>query len=268
MKKKPLNSVLPTLLIALSGCNLYGGLSNPSNDEQHLDAARACLDRSDFPCALEHYQALSDSYADIRINETSLAQLSQARVFSFSDLISSLGTSLGSGRTLTSMAELIASRNVATAANRVLIQSTYANNSAISNANPKLRAFSQFISAITMFNAVLAEAAGADGILSASDIVTTPTACAGDALQCFATAGLPDGATNPDLTAPADWDGTASLNMLWSALDTAEQRIGEFTGNQTGILSSINELLTQAPPGAGSTSGLKRQQLILILGLQ
>lgn len=266
MMKIPSYPGLLLLLVTLSGCNLYGGLSSPSNDEQHLDAARACLDRNDFPCALEHYQALSDSYADIRINETSLARLGEARVFSFSDLISALGTSLGNGRTLSSMAELIARRNVATAANRLLIQETYASNGTISNANPKLRAFSQFLSSITMFNTVLAQAVGADGVLSASDIVTDPTACAGDALQCVATAGFPDGGTTPDLTAPGDWDGTASLNMLWSALDTAEQRIGEFTGNQTGILSSINELLTQAPPGAGS--GLKRQQLILILGLE
>ncbi len=254
------------MLVTLSGCNLYGGLSSPSNDEQHLDAARACLDRNDFPCALEHYQALSDSYADIRINETSLARLGQARVFSFSDLISALGTSLGNGRTLSSMAELIARRNVATAANRVLIQETYASNAQISDSNPKLRAFSKFISAISMYSTVLASAVGPDGILTASDI--SPGSCGTVLGDCGPTTGMPDSSTggNPsDLDDILPWANEPSIEMLWVALAAAASEAETISsGSPSGVLSSIINL---SDPMI-NTAPLKRQQLILILGLQ
>ncbi|MBU6154018.1 MAG: hypothetical protein KGP28_06925 [Bdellovibrionales bacterium] len=259
-----------TLLFAipflLSACNLFGGLSSPSNDEQHLVAARACLDRNDYPCALDHYRALSDSLSDIKINETSLAQLGQAQVFSFSDLITSLGTSLGNGKTFSSMAELIARRNVATSASRVLIQQTYANNDQISLQNPKLKAFSKFISALAMFNTVLASAAGPDGVLTASDIASGGIACATDAtptlVACGSTANLPDGGNNPIMSASANWSGTPALDMLFNALNAANTEIVNFSGSGSGILSAIAAL-----DGLAS-EGLKRQQLILTLGLQ
>jgi hypothetical protein len=272
---------LITTLLTLSACNLYGGLSSPSNDEQHLDAARACLDRNDYQCALDHYRALSDSYADIRINETSLTQLAQAQVFSFSDLITSLGTSLGNGRTLSSMAELIASRGAATASSRILIQQTYANNNSIEAGKPalnaKLRAFSRFISALAMYNTVLASAVGADGILTASDIVDDPALCAADSnpvtipVSCVEplTTAMPNSSVggNPsDLDTATNWGSGASLKMLWDALSAADSEAAIFTGSQNGILSSINDLLLQAPSGAAE--GLKRQQLVTILGLQ
>jgi hypothetical protein len=261
---------LTATLLSLSACNLYGGLSKPSNDEQHLDAARACLDDNDYPCALEHYQALSDSYADIRINESSLAQLAQAQVFSFSDLITSLGTSLGNGRTLSAMAELIASRNAATSSNRILIQQTYANNGSIAQGNTgsKLRAFSRFISALSMYNAVLASAVGADGVLTASDISAGD--CANDINACGPTANLPDtagvGQDPSDLNSPTNWSSTPSMEMLWTALSAADSDAADFTGSQSGILSSINEILTLNP--ALPADKAKRQQLITILGLQ
>ncbi len=279
MKKIHSLPVSLLVLFTLSACNLYGGLDSPSGDAQRLDAARACLDDNDYPCALDHYRALSDSFADIRINEISLTQLAQAQVFSFADLISSLGTSLGNGRTFSSMAELIASRNVATAANRVLIQQTYANNSAIAqgNAGSKLRAFSRFISALAMYNTVLASAVGADGILTASDIVQDPTLCAADSnpatipVSCAEPSGttMPDsspGGSPSDLDTATNWNNGASLEMLWAALSAADAEAAIFTGSQKGILSSINDLLDQAPLGAAA--GLKRQQLITILSLQ
>jgi hypothetical protein len=269
MKNKSPKPALFLFLLTLSACNVFGGLDSPSGDLQHLDAARACLDDNDFPCALEHYRALGNSYADTRINEIALTQLAQAGVFSFADLISSLGTSLGNGRTFSAMAELIASRGVATAANRVLIQQTYTDNGLIAGGDTasKLRAFSRFISALSMYNTVLAGAAGGDGILTASDI--SPGNCATILGDCAATSGMPDSSPSgspTNLNLVSGWVNEPSLDMLWIALSAIDTEAAIFTGSQNGILSSINDLLSQAPPAASYP--LKRQQLILMLGLQ
>ena len=74
-----------SLACLLTACNLYGGLSKPANDEQYLVAARACLDRGDYACAKENYQALSTNYNDVRISETGLTTLAETRIFSISD---------------------------------------------------------------------------------------------------------------------------------------------------------------------------------------
>jgi|GEM_PF-3743056 len=257
------------LITLLTSCNLYGGLSSPSNDEQHVSAARACLDHGDYSCALEHYRAISDAYADVRINETSLTQLAQAQVFSIADMIASIGTSLGSGNTLISMTELVASRNVMNAANRAMIQRTYANNDLISNQNPKLRAFSKFISAVAMFNTLMASAVGPDGKLTASDLAVGGTACIGDAslVQCAAPGGtnlIDTNGSEPANMGASGWENSPSVDMVWTALSDASTEINTFAGNASGILSVIVDIINTG----AATPAAKRQQLIQILGIQ
>jgi len=259
-----------TLLSTLSACNLYGGLSSPSGDEQHLDAARACLDQNDYPCALEHYSALSgSSFQDTKINETSLAELAQAKVFSFSDLISSLGTALGSGSSFSAMAKTIASQNAMNGVNRALIQQTFANNNLITTS--QLRGFSRFISSLAMINTILASAIGPDGMLTATDIASGGVACA-SANFPYASCGDPGNDLDPsNVSDPANlsalgWENAPTLGMLWKALIAANTEVPNFiTGSSSGIFSSINDVLSV---GALASDQLKRKQLIIMLGLQ
>jgi hypothetical protein len=168
------------------------------------------------------------------------------------------------------MAELIASRNASTSASRLLIQQTYENNANIELSNPqsKLRAFSRFISALSMYNTVLASAVGADGVLTASDI--SAGECANDINVCGPTANLPDtagaGQDPSDLNSATNWSNTPSMEMLWTALSAAESDAADFAGSQSGILSAINQILNLNPSFPAEKA--KRQQLIVILGLQ
>jgi hypothetical protein len=276
------------LILALSGCNLYSGLSSPSNDEQYLISARGCMDRGDFQCALDNYKALSgsgtydgSSLNDIKVNETSLATLAKANIFLMGDLIGSLGSGRGSGASFATMANTLAARGAGTAANRVIIQQTFADNGSITNT--KLKAFSKFLSALSMANAILAETAGSDGILTAGDIVANPTACkvAGTcsgnpdcAQPGTSNVALSDGhdpvaynstTDTGGLYASTNWGGNATLKKFISAAENANTEAGRFTGASggSGIFSAINTL-------AGLGSSLEpcvRQQLVNTLGL-
>jgi hypothetical protein len=242
------------LALPFAGCNLFSKLSSPSNDAQHLVAARICLDRGDYDCALRHYQALSDAQNDIRTSETSLTRLAQMRVFSFSDLIGSLGSSNGSGSSFVTMANDLARRNAATEANRLTIREIYVSNDQIGE--PSLRAFSKFIAALSMVNGILAEIAGADQTLTAEDLVLDPANC--DATSCLVAGGSctqplsspnqvsnsPPGTDPTGLDSATGWDGIASLKMLLKAASEADTQMQLFRGGatQSGIFDSINAL--------------------------
>lgn len=272
MKTRFLIPLFGLSALTFSACNLFGGLSKPSNDAQYLEAARACLDRGDFQCALDNYNALSNSQADIQISETSLTRLAQARIFSFSDLIGSLGSGLGSGSTFVTMANDLARRGAATESNRLLIQSLYAADNGIGNAS--LKSYAKFIAAISMVNEIMGEMAGADQTLRASDVVAIPASC--DATSCLGIGGecdkpaassvlLSNVAGDPtNLGSSLHWDGNASLKMLIKAASDADARAAEFRGSSggSGIFSSINSLANI--PGAEPCI---RQQIVAIFGL-
>ncbi len=261
------------LLLPFAGCNLFTKLSSPSNDAQHLVAARTCLDRGDYDCALRHYQALSDAQNDIRVSETSLTVLAQLKLFSFSDLVGSLGSSNGSGSSFVTMANDLARRGAASEANRLRIQEIYVSNAQI--AEPSLRAFSKFIAALAMVNELLAEIAGPDQTLRASDVVKTPTSC--DASSCadvmqdvcdsplLATAGVWTAPGPASLDSETDWNGTASLQMLIKAANEADTQMQLFRGGSanSGIFDSINTL---AGLGAIAEPCL-RQGIVSVFGL-
>jgi hypothetical protein len=272
--KKHLLTLLILAPFTLSSCgNLFKGLSTPEGDEQLLVAARGCMDRGDYNCALEYYQALSNNFGDVKVNETSLAKLANANVFKMSDLIGALGSSRGDGASFTTMANAIAPRGIANATNRLLIQTTYTDNSAI--VNPKLKAFSKFISSLSMLNIVLAEIAGADQVLTASDLVADPNACkaavgacAGNP-SCNKPAGsnvdLSNGTDPTTMDSSAGWSGTASLKQFIKAAEVSDSEIATFTGStsNSGIFSAIDSLTTLGP----LTESCVRQSLLTTLGL-
>ncbi len=271
--KKHLLTLLVLAPFTLTSCgNLFKGLSTPEGDEQLLVAARGCMDRGDYNCALEYYQALSNNYGDVKVNETSLAKLANSNVFKMSDLIGALGSSRGDGASFATMANAIAPRGVANATNRLLIQTTYTDNNAI--VNTKLKAFSKFISSLSMLNIVLAEIAGADQVLTASDLVRNPTACkaAGVCIgnaDCDQPAGssvdLSNGTDPTGLDSSTGWGGTASLKQFIKAAEMSDVEVATFTGStsNSGIFSAIDSLTTLGP----LTEPCVRQSLLNTLGL-
>jgi hypothetical protein len=270
---RPLLFILP---FTLTSCgNLFKGLSTPEGDEQLLSAARGCMDRGDYNCALEYYQALSSSQGDVKVNETSLAKLAQANIFKMSDLIGALGSSRGSGASFTSMGNTLAARGVTGATQRALIQQTFADNNAI--INTKLKAFSKFLSSLSMVNIILAELAGADQVLTAADIVTNPTACkaansttcattaAADCAKPAASAVILGTALTNGLDSATGWSGTATLMQFIKAAEESNTQTSIFTGSSSnsGIFSAINTL---AGLGAAADPCI-RQSLVTTLGL-
>jgi len=260
--------------ITLTSCgNLFKGLSTPEGDEQLLVAARGCMDRGDYNCALEYYQALSNNYGDVKVNETSLAKLANANVFKMSDLIGALGSSRGDGTSFATMGNTLAGRGVANETNRLLIQQTFTDNNAIGST--KLKAFSKFLSALSMANIVLAEVAGSDQLLTASDIVVNPTTCKNAGAGCAGEANcdkpgtssvvFTDGSNPSNMNSAAEWNGTATLMQFITAADVANTQAAIFTGSgsNSGIFSAITELANLGAAG----DRCARQALLTTLGL-
>jgi hypothetical protein len=263
-------SLLFTFLF--SGCNLYGGLSSPSDDEQNLIAARSAQDNGDYATALKCYQALSNSYSDVKIGEEGLNSLAQGNIFSISDLVSSLGTAVGSSASFSILAEALEQRGITAASYRGTILTVYQSDNAIANA--QLKAFNQFIVSLAMFNEVLANAVGSDGILTASDIVVDPTTCKSstgtNGAACAAPSGTQliytAGASEPiDFTSSAEaWEGQASIVKLGKAATEVGNDYENFSGHSldTGIFTVISQFSNL--PG---TEGPARYALIEALDL-
>jgi hypothetical protein len=269
MNQKHLLPLLIFSISAIPACNLFSGLSKPSNDEQYLIAARACLDHGDYSCALSNYQALSDSKNDEKWSESSLTTLAQNGVFSFSDMIGTLGSSRGSGASLASLANLLAQRGKTTSSIRQTIQETYVQNEKI--ANTRLRGFSKFISSLSMMNSILATVAGADQILTASDIATggsscTAATCAGAQCNPSSSLAVLSGAALSSDLGTLNISTTPDLWMLLSAVKIAQIHMDEFSpGTGGGMFDAIDQILNL---GSGAAADrCIRAQLIQTLGL-
>lgn len=243
--------LIPSLLILiLSSCNLYGGLSKPSGDEQILLAARACLDQGNYDCAKTYYAALSANYNDYRLSEGGFTTLASNGIFTMRDLVSSLGTSTGNGSSMTSMANIISANGKFDSATRTTIQTVFSANTAITDAHTK--AFAQFFTAMTMFNSVLA-AAGNGGLVAESTIVTS-TACKTDN-ACIANAHCAIGTgtnltfnagdTATSMSSSTGWTTSPTVQKLIVAATEASNQLTALTGqsnNYSGLLKTIQTL--------------------------
>lgn len=274
MKVKLLLALFSAL--SLSSCNLLAFMDKPSGDIQLLEAARLCLDKGDYTCARDYYQALSNSYADVKISETSLTTLAENNIFFMSDLFDALGSGAGGPKSLISLAELAASRGKTNATTRTTIQTIFQNESAITDVT--LRAYSQLISSLSMFNSILAAAVGANGKLEPGNIASNPSTCAAGLTTCSqaslcvcaacgvgnvttltADAGGTDAAVTMDSSAL--WTSDPSYNKLSAAASKADAAITTLTSTGGGMLASLQQLSALGPLG----TNCKRQVLIQIL---
>jgi hypothetical protein len=273
--KKSLSFVFATTaLINLSACNMLAFMDKPSGDVQLLDAARSCLDKGDYSCALEYYQQLS-GFVDEKISETSLTNLANSNIFKMSDLIESLGSGTGGTSSFSFLAETLATRGKTTSADRLTIQKAYADAANIQDST--LKSYMQFISALIMTNHLLASAVGADGKLTASDIVSSPTACntstcvgAGEIAKCEkpSSSSLLDklGSDAGILGTASNWDTDPSIEKVIQAAIAANDAstILFSSGNTSTGLGDVFNTLSNA----GANDCFKRRAIISALSLQ
>ena len=237
-------------ILGLSSCNLMGFMDKPSGDVQLLEAGRACLDKGDFTCARDYYQALSNSYADVKISESSLATLGENNIFFMADLFSALGSGTGSSNSLIALAETLSARGKTDANTRTTIQTLYANEAAISDST--LKAYSQLISSLTMFSTVLASAVGTDGKLTLNDIASNGSGCkartTGTCDNTDCDIGTGTGLTSTTETGIAmgvstSWSAAASLDKLTAAASAINNASSVLTGSgSSGIFATLNTL--------------------------
>jgi len=239
------------MISLLSACNLYSSVDKPKGDPQLLSAARACLDRGDYECAKEYYNQLSDSENDTKLSELAFTEMAETDAFSIRDLITSLGSDRGGGNSFLKIAELMAGRGKTDGDTRAILQSAYASVGGIQNTD--LKSFMQFITALGMFNEVLANAVGPDGVLTASDLAQNPSACIlGGAPACASSSDCDNPGTNlvntivGDVTSldSGDWTSGASLAKLQFAAAAAADALGNLSGSNSyeGILDTMNQL--------------------------
>lgn len=268
------NSLFVVLALPfIASCNMFEFMDSPSGDAQLTSAARACLDEGKFECAREYYNQLSNSAADVKFSELGLTRLAEAQVFSISDLITTLGSGRGGGNTFTLLANMLATRNKDDAATRVLIQEIYA--SADSIGSSSLRGYIKFVSAMTMFNSILAYAANGDGEVIGNDLVQNADACLNAGLGgCMGTTAcdqsssglLNNSGSDPtDLATATNWDAEPTLVHLEKASAAADAAMQEMTGSSSGfsgLLGAMNELGNLPGPGQ---ERCKRQVIVQTL---
>ena len=258
--KRVITLLLSSLAILnLSGCNMLGFMDSPSGDAQLLEAARDCLDQGKYACAQTDYQALSNSYADVKISEGNLNTLASNDIFFMSDLFKAVGSGKGDSSSIVTMAIALAARGAFAGTTFNTIQTTYTSDNAI--VDPTLQAFSQLMSSMAMFSAILATQVSS-GTLTAASLVASPTACkaatcvtdGAGANVCGAGTGLDlhagdgDGITGDCSGATAcmtgTWTGAASFNKLANAGNAASKAVGTLTqgGGGGGILGVFSQL--------------------------
>jgi hypothetical protein len=254
------SSLLYTVLfssIVLSGCNLYGGLSSPSGDQQILSAARAALDQGDYADAIKFYGQLSSSAADTALAETAYADLDQqnAGMQSYAGAFGKGTTNVGPA--ITTFAESLIP---AGQTRRVAIWTAF--NEQVNIKDPKLKALVRFLGSLSFAAEILAETSSNgtkimkadlnDGKVMVSTTVfpssssapsTSPTKVA------FSLGG--DNATSSGAASLADVNvSTATYNMFNSALIEIIQDVdvlgdqGTFGTNTLSFASTVTAAFT------------------------
>lgn len=260
-------SVFFVLLAALAsgGCNLTGFMDNPSNDDQYLSAARACLDKGDFQCALDNYGKVSGAETDVANSEIAMTQLDEqgADMAAFMNFVADLGDQTP-GYAITKFAERLVPN--AGLAKREAIWNAFNMRSQINT--PDLANFVEFAGGLSLAGELLAE--GADSttaILSQSDLANNPSTCIAAGVSCAATAGC-DGPTSgtgsnltgasgtPDITSTSPTNANPSLDQVYQSINASITGLANL--GATGRFSSISNLLStynHISGGAAPSSG-------------
>lgn len=252
------------LAIVSTSCNFYSFLDSPGNDDQHLSRARACLDRGDYSCALEHYALVSDAYKNTRESEIAFTIMAQNGV-NFGAVLSAFGGGEG-GKGITRLAN----RLIGTASSTVRgnFYTAYARNSNITG-DTSLAGLVKFVSSISIAAAVLAESAGSDNVFNSSDLTTDPTGCRAAAASCTAPSNSLTFGTGAFTSSGVI--STGNLGLLLAALneaDTALNQMGEGGSIGSGTGSFLGALGTTQPDDDTKAKALRNTLLNQNVGTQ
>ena len=252
--RTPFNLLAITAVsLLLNSCNVYSPLNSPSGDEQILSAARACLDQADYSGALVLYQKLSSNYSNTVASESAYAILDENGA-DFGAIASSFGKS-PNGKGLSALANAMILGAGET--RRLALYQAY-QKAALITGNPTLQGFVKFMASIALAAEMLAENAGADSIMSYSDLAEggsscTTTACGLGQASCnAATGGKFSTSVFAGLDAAQPTGTNPSLDQLYSAITQAVSGLSAM-GAAGGTSSSFTHLLgTDGLPSVGT----------------
>jgi len=201
---------LTALMVGALGCNIFSLVDRPAGDAQLISAGRACFDRGDFSCALDNYSKLSSSSTDVQVSERAFAVLDRQGASMAAFLTAFTSTGGQTGAALGSLARAMATG--AGESRRLAIYDSYLTYKNITT-NTQLKGLVRFVTATALASEILAEAAGADRIVSQDDIASVGATCAN------ATAGTCGALAQ--CNAPAS---TVLVNTVHGDIDTAANR--------------------------------------------
>lgn len=237
---RPIAAAL-ALSAGVLACNAFDPLSSPSGDDQLLSAARACLDRGDFECALDHYGKLSADKADVKASEQAYAILAQNNA-GFTAFATAFGTDpsvKGLGALVTEVAD------GAGESRRLALHGAYLLANSIPEAtNPKLRGLARFLTATALAAEILAEISGSDRVLHKVDLVangscgnTTEVGCAASAACDAGLGSIGSSGTNGDIDAAAPSGTPPTLDQLYTALSAAVSGLSAVNPSGSAVTS-------------------------------
>ena len=242
-QKAGLTAGLLTLPL-LSACNIFSFMDSPGTSAQYLSRARACLDAGDVDCARENYAKVSGDDQDAATSEEAFAILFDEGI-ELKDFFGALtsSSSSGSGAAVNELANKLATLSPGESKREALFEA-YRLAIQISDSSAELRGLTRMVTSMSLVAEMLAESAGGDGIVNASDLVVGATTCAATTAcetepQCAPTSAF-EGSTTTDTT---DWEaaGTESLagdkpsmEMIRSGLDQLQVAFGELGQEGSG----------------------------------
>ncbi len=241
------------LLILLTGCNLTGFIDQPSNNDQYLSKAQACIDAGNLACAT-HYYGIASTTDNIIMGRiyTALATVGITE-YAFLEATMNHGNSIGS--LITNLANTIGSKGTATT--RLNLVKTYSQYTKISNQTRE--GFARFIMALGILSNLLAEISSSPGNLKQSDLVTNPSLCltALNALNAININSYCAGPSHSNLIvgtsitsiSTSEFQGVPTLFMINTAiteLEIALSIIGSFGSLGSQSTSFVNILSTAA----------------------
>lgn len=274
--------------------NVFQPFDHPTSDPQLTEAARACLDKGDYSCALQDYEKLSSSSSDVANSEEAFTLYNNAGIDmgAFIGAFGGGGNAAGSG--LTNIANAIpANVNDVGSGNQIstLLEIYHGYQKVQDIRDQSLRGIVRLVGAVGMMGAILGDMATTRGNLLTTDIATSPSACENFGLACGVTStanpcfqpndNVVTGdtshqiwagstSTNDLLAQAGDAEITASFAILFTALQAAEQGLTDLSvssGGASGLFGNLNAIgyaaATQTvPPSPDATSPCFRQLLL------
>ncbi len=268
----------------LAACNLYSFLDSPGNSAQYLSRARACLDAGDISCARENYAKVSGDERDAALSEEAFAILFNEGIElkDFFSALTSSSSASGSGAAVNDLANKLATLSPGES-KREAIFAAYRQALLISDSSTELRGLTRMVTSMSVVSEMLAESAGTDGVVNATDLVQGATTCAVTDSSACATepqCAPTDSFTGSTTTATADWeaDGTESLagekpsmEMIRAGLSQLQVAFGELgqegSGASTDDASQFADAFEGLPDGGNAIYDQCYMNTLLLQGI-